>query len=295
MDIRSADLGLLLALDALLAELNVTRAAARLNISQPAMSAQLARLRDLFDDPLLVASGRKMVPTTRALDIQEPLHRALEDLTQLVRDRQSFEPSTSSRTFRIVALDYLHMVLTFPLIAAVQKVAPNIQFALLPFDPMTTWEMLENRKADLLLAWRQVTPQEAKARRIYDERLCAVQRFSHPRGTKKLSIAAYCNLAHVVVSHEGGLLRGPVDEELKKLGRKRHVVASVPTLLAVPPLVANSDLIASIPYRLAAQMKDKVEGFDLPFRGLRFEIMASWHPRLQNDPAHRWLREQIVP
>ena len=294
MDIRSGDLRLLLALDALLTELNVTRAAERLHISQPAMSAQLARLRHLFDDPLLVPSGRQMVPTSRALSLQEPLHHALEDLTQLVRDRQSFDPATSQRTFRIIAPDYLHMALTCPLIQAAEAVAPEVKFALLPFEQNTAWSMLEAHDADLLLAWKQATPIEAKARHIYDEKLSVIQRTGHPRGTKKLTLAAYCKLKHLVVSQEGQDFRGPIDEELEKSGRQRQVIASAASLLVAPSLIAKTDLVASIPSKLAFMMDDTIDQFDLPLPGLNFEILASWHPRLQNDPAHQWVRNLVV-
>lgn len=294
MDIRSSDLGLLLALDALLDECNVTRAAQRLNISQPAMSAQLARLRDLFDDPLLVSSGRKMLPTKRALALQDQLHRHLDGLSHLIRHRQSFDPATSTRTFRIIAPDYLHVIVTLPLIRAARAIAPTIQLVMLPYDPATAWTALERLEADLLVAWKEVTPSDARAKHIFSDRLCMVQRVGHPRGRKKLTLEVFCNLQHIVISPQGGSLRGPVDEELEKLDRSRTVVASVPTFLAASSLVANTDLVTSMPYRLALLMHDNIEIFELPFPPLTYEILSSWHARVHNDLGHKWLRELLA-
>lgn len=294
MDIRRSDLGLLMALDALLTERNVTRAAERLAISQPAMSAQLARLRDLFDDPLLVASGRQMMPTARAMAIQEPLRRVLDELSQIVRERQPFDLATSTRTFRIIAADYLHMTVSMPLLRAVQDMAPGVRIAMLPFNPATAWSMLEGLEADLLIAWKEVTPVEARARRIYEDQLCLVQRIGHPRGKKKLGVEALCKLKHVVISPEGGSLRGPVDDELDQLGLSRTVVASVPSFLAAPSLVAETDLVTSMPRRLALLMRDKVDIFELPLAPLRYQILASWHERMHQDLGHQWLRELVV-
>lgn len=293
MDIRQADLGLLLALDALLAEGNVTRASERLNISQPAMSAQLARLRDLFDDPLLVQSGRAMVPTARAISLQEPLHRSLLELSHLVRERRPFAPGTVSRAFRIIGADYLHVLVTLPLIRAVSAIAPNVQIVLLPFDRSAAWSQLENLDADLLVVWRQFTPEEAKAAPLFTDQLCLVQRKGHPRGTGAPGLDEICRYPSAIVAPEAGTLWGVVDEELKKLGRKRRVMTSMPSFLTVPLLVEQSDLIAAIPRRLASVNSDRLDLFDLPLPNMGFEMLLSWHPRMQADPGHRWLRRQI--
>jgi DNA-binding transcriptional LysR family regulator len=294
MDIRQADLGLLLALDTLLSERNVTRASERLNISQPAMSAQLARLRDLFDDPLLVQSGRTMVPTARAISLQEPLHQSLLELSQLVKERQPFDPGTTSRAFRIVGTDYLHMLVTLPLIRAVSVIAPNVQIVLLPFDKSAAWKQLENLEADLLVIWKQLTPEEAKVAPLFADQLCLIQRKKHPRGRKNPSVDEICQFPHAIIAPEAGALWGVVDDELKKLGKKRHIVASMPTFLTVPLLVEHSDLIAAIPRRLANINSDKLDSFDLPLPHMDFEMLLSWHPRVQADPGHQWLRKQIA-
>ncbi len=294
MDIRQSDLGLLLALDALLCERNVTRAAERLNISQPAMSAQLARLRDLFKDPLLVASGRQMVPTARAMALHEPLHHRLVELSQLVREHQPFEPPSTSRVFRIIAPDYLHMIVSLPLIHGIGASAPNVQIVLLPFERATAWQQLENLDADLLLVWRQLTPEEARATPILSDHLCFVQRARHPRGKTSPGVDELCQLSHAIIAPEAGALWGVIDDELRKVGKKRRIVASLPSFLTVPALVAQSDLVAAIPRRLANITPGSLEVFDLPLGNMDFEMLLSWHPRMQSDPGHQWLRQQIA-
>lgn len=295
MDMKQSDLGLLLALDALLSERNVTRASERMSISQPAMSAQLARLRDLFDDPLLVSSGRQMVPTALAMSLHEPLHRSLVELAQLIKERQPFDPGSTARVFRIIAADYLHLAVTLPLIREISEIAPNVQIVLLPYERATAWELLENLKADLLIVWKQFTPPEARATPIFTDRLCFVQRKHHPRHKEKPSVDEICRLSHAIIAPEAGSLWGIIDAELEKLGRERRVVASLPSFLAVPELVAQSDLVASIPRRLAEIKSDRLDAFDLPFANLEFEVLLSWHPRMHADPGHRWLRRLTVP
>lgn len=292
MDMRQSDLGLLLALDALLAERNVTRAARRLNISQPAMSAQLARLRDLFSDPLLVASGRQMVPTALAVSLQGELHLKLLELTQLVRERQPFDPSSTSRIFRIIAPDYLHTVVSVPLIREASRVTSNVQIVLLPFERSLAWRMLENLEADLLLMWRQLTPEEARATPLFREQLCFVQRKNHPRGKKNPTVEELCQFPHAIIAPDAGSLWGVVDDELQKLGRARHVVASLPSFMAVPALVASTDLVAAIPRKLAETTSERLNVFDLPLENMDFEILMSWHPRMHGDPGHEWLRKR---
>jgi len=294
MDLRQADLGLLIALDALISERSVTRAAERLGLSQPAMSAQLARLRDLFDDPLLVSSGKQMAPTQRAAEIQAPLHRLLDELTALVRERQAFDPSRSDRAFRVMATDYLHRIVSLPTMGFLAKAAPRVRLAMALHDAKHAWRALEDDEADLLIASDRLTPKDAKARVLMEEGFVFVQRKGHPRGREALDLDRFCTLDHILVSPEGGGFFGATDETLATLGRKRRVVVSLPSFLLAAPLVATTDLVAVLPERLARSMDDNFDILPLPFTSVRFNIVMSWHPRRQRDPGHQWLREQAV-
>jgi len=292
MDMKQSDIGLLIALDVLLEHESVTTAAEILGISQPAMSAQLARLRSLFNDQLLAASGRKLVPTARAMELKTPLRALLADLDLLVRQTAQFDPATTDRTFRVIGTDYIHDVLAPDLFAYVSDKAPGAKLALLSFDPATVWSQLEQDQADVALTTGMTLP-EARRRSGLTETFKVIQRKGHPRGTDPFSLDAFCEATHALISPEGGGFVGRADKLLASMGRSRRVACSLPNFLLAPRLIASSDLIALIPERLARLNKDLVDQFDPPFASPTFEVDLLWHPRRQNDPAHVWLRSLI--
>ncbi|MEM9250206.1 MAG: LysR family transcriptional regulator [Pseudomonadota bacterium] len=293
MDLRQSEIGLLIALDALLEQGSVTGAAQALGISQPAMSAQLARLRRLFNDPLLAASGRQLVPTSRAQEIRQPLRLLLADLDLLVRETAQFDPATTDRTFRLIATDYVHAVLSADLLRAFAHKAPRARLALLAFDPPAVWPQLEQDDADLALV-TGMTLLEARQRPGLQETFKVIQRKGHPRGTGAFTMDAFCAWDHVLVSPEGGGFFGAADKILAESGRTRRIACSVPSFLLAPTLVAGSDLICLVPVRLAALHAGLVDQFDPPFPAPDFSIDLLWHPRRQTDPAHSWLRSLVA-
>ncbi len=293
MDLKQSDIGLLIALDALLDAESVTSAAQMLGISQPAMSAQLARLRTLFNDPLLATSGRRLVPTVRALEIKQPLRALLADLDLLVRESVQFDPATTDRTFRIIGTDYVHAILSTGLLQAVAELAPKSRLALLPFDPPSLWTQLEQDKADLALV-TGMNPPEARRRPGLVEEFKVIQRKSHPRGVAPITIEAFCAAEHILISPEGGGFYGATDKLLAEQGRSRRIACSLPSFLLAPAVVAGSDLIAMMPSRLAALHGDLVDQFDPPFPSPEFAVDLMWHPRRQKDPAHIWFRSLVA-
>lgn len=294
MDLRRSDLGLLLALDALLAEGGVTRAAERLGISQPALSAQLARLRDVFGDPLLVPAGKRMAPTPLAEDLREPLHSLLDELQALVRERRAFEPAKDRRTLRVSATDYLHRVVTQPFADYLADAAPGVRLALLAFDARRAWTQLENDEIDLIVTSEGLTPEGARGRRLFDERFVYIQRPGHPRGTGPLDLDGFCHFDHILVSPVGGAFVGITDEALASVGRTRRVALSVPNFLLVVPLIAGSDRVAVVPERLARSYGRAVDVFEPPLPIPGFAVFSSWHSRRHRDLAHVWLRERLA-
>lgn len=293
MDLKQSEIGLLIALDALLEAQSVTGAAQTLGISQPAMSAQLARLRALFNDPLLASSGRKLVPTVRAMALKQPLRAHLAHLDLLVRESVQFDPATSDRTFRIIGTDYVHSVLSTALLQNVAMLAPKTRIALLPFDPTTLWSQLEQDDVDLALVTGMNLP-EAKRRSGLAEAFKVIQRKDHPRGTTRFTLDSFCAADHVLISPEGGGFYGATDKLLADLGRRRRISCSLPSFLLAPSVVAGSDLVAMIPTRLADLHLDRVEQFDPPFPSPQFSVDLLWHPRRQKDPAHVWLRSLVA-
>lgn len=297
IDIRGVDLNLLLSLDVLIEETNVTRAAARLGISQPGLSAQLARLRDIFGDPLLVPSetGRGMLPTVRAQQLKDPLHAALKDLETVIRQPVTFDPKTDARAFSIAASDNATIVLGLPLVERLREIAgPDVRIAFQTARADLIAAQLERGDVDLLIGSNKMLPPAMKARKLVDERYVMAQRKGHPRGTAPLDLDAYCGLKHVLVSTSGGSLRGFIDEQLEALGRRRSVVLSVHQFVLAPMVLEHTDYVATLPERFARRFADRLDVLELPFNAEGFSLFAGWHPRSHADPAHVWLRRELI-
>ncbi len=297
MDLRQIDLNLLVSLDALLAECNVTRAAKRLHVSQPALSAQLARLRQLFGDPLLLPAetGRGMTPTARALDLGPALHSALKDLESVVQHKPSFDPFTDVRTFQLAANDTGMVVLGLPLIEKLAAHAgPGIRIAFRVPDVELIGAQMEQGEVDLLLASERLVPPTMKTRPLIHGRFVMAQRKGHPRGSGPLDLDAYCALQHVLVTEIGGRLRGYIDETLESQGRRRSVVLSVEKFMLVPEILRNSDYVCTLPSMLMNRFADVLDMFELPFRDAGFGLRLAWHPRNHVDPAVTWMRDLLA-
>lgn len=297
MNLRGIDLNLLVTLDALLAECNVTRAAERLGLSQPTASTQLAKLREIFDDPLLVPAdkGRGMSPTARALALQAPLHAVLREVDSIVTRRPDFDPSTDARDFVIAATDGATAVLGLPLMERLHRVAGRgVRIAFVNPDRNIIAEQLESGGADLLIDSERFLPQTARTRTLVTERFVVTQRKGHPRGTRPMTLDEYCALEHVLVSPAGGNFVGYMDELLASLGRQRRVAISVQQFLVAPSVLESTDYLCTLPSRLAARHADRLDAFELPFPAETFTLHAAWHPRFHTDPQHRWLREQLL-
>ncbi len=292
MNIRQGDIGLLLALDALLKFESVSLAADHIGISQPAMSSQLKRLRSLFNDPLLTPSGRRLVATSQALSLQAELRRHLQGLDALVRERNRFVPFTTEQTFRVIGTDYVHSVLASSLEAFFGREAPSARLAFLPFAPRTLWSALENDSTDLALVTGMNLP-DAKVLPVLTEGFRVIQRKGHPRGMKPITLDEYCAARHVLVSPEGGGFDGLADQILASQNMRRQVAVSSPGFLLAPQLVSQSDSLCLIPSRIASLYSELVDSFAPPFETPTFDVEMLWHPRRQNDPSHQWFREAV--
>jgi DNA-binding transcriptional LysR family regulator len=291
-DIRTVDLNLLKALDALLDERNVTRAAARLALTQPAMSGMLTRLRESFDDPLFVRTQRGILPTQRALELAVPVKQVLSDIDALLQP-STFDPSTASLTLSIAATDYALHAIAVPYLAALRQRAPNIRVSLVPVETAQVQTEMERGRLDLALITPDSTPPDLRARRLFDERYVCVMRRDHPAAAGRgLTLDQFCALDHALVSYTGGAFSGVSDEALAKLGRKRRVTLSVKSFLIVPEILRASDLVAVVPSRLVADL-DGLAVFDPPIEIPGFTKIVAWHERTHRDPGHRWLRDLL--
>jgi DNA-binding transcriptional LysR family regulator len=288
------DLNLLLSLDVLLAEANVTRAARRLGLSQPALSAQLKQLRAAFDDPLLIPGARGMTLTSRAEALRAPLREALAQIQGVVASAQSFDPVRAGQTFRIVASDAIHSATSTLLAARLGTLAPGCRIALLSHDGVRTQEQMAAGEIDLWLGSRPSMPPNLRARVLYEEHFLCVMRRGHPLAGRPLDLDRFCELEHVLVSPGGGGFHGIVDDTLAARGRSRRVTVSLNSFLLVPAVVAASELVATVPARLARAWAQQLEVLAPPCEVVSFTVMMGWHGRAHADPAQRWLREQLV-
>jgi DNA-binding transcriptional LysR family regulator len=297
MDMNRADLNLLVSLDVLLEEANVTRAARRLKLSQPALSAQLVRLRDLFGDPLLLPAetGRGMTLTARAVGLRDPLRAALRDLDRVVTHAPEFDPAESTRAFQIAMSDNGVAILGVDLVAWVASHAgPGIRVAFRPVDPARIGALMENGDVDLLISIQSLIPPAMKARVLLEDRYLMAQRRGHPRGTTAPDLDTYCALRHVLVSLDGGGFHGFMDDYLHRLGRQRQVAVSVPQYHLMPDILEATDYVGVMPSRLVQRFARRLDAFELPIPTHDISLYASWHPRMQADAAHQWLRELVA-
>jgi DNA-binding transcriptional LysR family regulator len=294
VDLHRIDLNLLVSLDMLLAVRNVTHAARRLSLSQPALSAQLRQLRDLFRDPLLLPAARGMTPTARALELQVPLREMLATLSALVAERQPFNPAVAENIFRIAATDSIQIAVCVPLVARLRSLAPGVRVVLFPADSPRLAEQMASGELDLAFSTHQSMPEALKTRFLYDETFLCLLRRDHPSGSRPLDLDVFCRLDHVLISPAGGGFTGVVDDVLARLGRKRRVVVSLTSFLVAPALIAESDLICTVPARLARRSSDALNVLATPCEVGTFSVHMGWHPRTDSDPAQKWLREQVL-
>ncbi|HVW28752.1 MAG TPA: LysR family transcriptional regulator [Polyangiaceae bacterium] len=288
---RSPDLNLLEALDALLRELNVTRAAARLGISQSAMSHKLARLRDYFGDPLLVGGRGGMVPTPEAQRIGRSIRQAFVDLRAAMQDSSPFDPATSTRRFVMVCPDYA--AFSFLPRSRVMVAEEGPSTSLLVRDPWPGMlDALRDGSLDLIAGF-DLEPAAGLIRtKLFQDALVCIVRRDHPRVGKTLDLQTFAALPHLLVTRDPDKT-GPVDAALAAHGLERHVAMRVPYHLAAPFIVARSDLVVITTLALARDAASL-----LPLRILRcplplpiLKVTMAWHERNQNDPAHKWFRE----
>ena len=293
MDMKRSDLPLLISLDALLTELNVTKAASRLHISQPTLSGHLARLREMFGDPLLVPSetGRGMVATDRALALRPRLANALSSLRDAVAEPLRFDPATSTRTFVVASNDSVFTILALDVMAEVMRQGnPGLRMAVVPASDVNLVERMAKGEVDLYLGDLEKMPETLKARFLLSEDFVLAQRRGHPRGLGAPSLDEYCRLSHVVVSSRADFST-PVDDVLAALGSRRTVGAAVPSYNQVALVLSQTDGVASLPRRLLKRYTDFVDLIELPFSMPPFRLAMAWHPRAQGDAGAIWLRD----
>ncbi len=294
MNSSRIDLNLLVTLEALLTEQNVTKAATRLHLSQPAVSAQLARLRDMFDDPLLIPAQRGMTPTAKAIDLLEPLRQALDQVRASVVTHKNFNPAKNHLTATIACTDYLQMAIVKNLIGELRAQAPGIRVALRNLDVSQLEAQMARGEVDVALMTPSAAPPLLRTRHLFDECYVLIGRRGHPELGTAISTAQFSQLEHVIVSLQRNDFLTAVDDALAALGHRRKVVLSTTSFLLVPEIVAHSDLVALVPRRLVRERLDEFTVLSCPFPVEGFAVGMVWHGRNHGHQGHRWVREMIL-
>ncbi|MEO8875359.1 MAG: LysR family transcriptional regulator, partial [Polyangiaceae bacterium] len=283
------DLNLLVSLEALLIDLSVTRAASRLGVTQSAMSHALNRLRTQFDDPLLVRRGTEMAKTALAELLGSELGSALENIERLVATRSTFDPARAARRFSVIAGDYAQIAVVSPLLSRLRRVAPGVDVIVRSAnDPERA---LVDRQYALMIGPARMVPDALRRQALFTDRLVCVGRKKNPLMKRRIDLARYLKANHVLVSPRG-LPGGIVDDALEQRGEKRRVLLEVPSFLTAALVVSDSDLLVTMPARLAGLLASRfgLAKVDLPFETPAIELVQLWHERHQSDPALAWLR-----
>ena len=286
------DLNLLVALDVLLAEGSVARAAQRLRLSPSAMSRTLARLRETTGDPLLVRAGRGLVPTPRAVELRERVGQLVEDGQAVLRPAKTLNLRQLVRTFTLRTSEGFAENFGPDLIARVGEEAPGVQLRFMQ-KPDKDSGPLRDGIVDLETGViEETTGPEMRAQALFRDRLIGVVRTGHPMTNGKITPARYATGRHISVSRDG-LDKGPIDEALSPLGLEREIVTIVGGFSTALALARATDLIASVPERHTGNLRTGMHSFPLPVSTPEFTVSLLWHPRLDADQAHRWLRGHV--
>ena len=297
MNLQSIDLNLLVVFEALMDERNVTRAARRVGLSQPAMSNALTRLRRTFDDPLLVRTPSGMMPTPAAQALIPAVHGALSQLRAALDEKPAFNPAASNRAFHVLTSDYAEIVLLASLVGKLRQEAagltirvhrpPNV------FQPPSRTALSDS--FDLAIGFfpdaLSLDP-SVRSEVLFEEDNVCIAAANHPSIRSRMSIRQYASAQHAAVFYKS---EGPgvIDTILAQKGLTRQLAVLAPHFASVPFIVAESDLIATVPRRLAVRFSKalKLQVLPVPFTIPPFRLTMLWHERVESDSAHKWLRK----
>jgi DNA-binding transcriptional LysR family regulator len=294
INLAKLDLNLLMTLHALLEERSVTRAGKKLGLSQSATSHALNRLRKLFDDPLLVRTSDGMIPTPRAENLLEPLRQILLDIKQLVQT-PTFDPKTAQGTIQIVATDYATVVILPTVLKRVAEEAPHLNIECHHWRE-DTLEQLRSGAIDLALGGQNPPDSsEFNFQQLFVEDFVSIVRADHPVTQSEFTIEAFLAWSHALITVTNSRM-GYIDTILEKLGVERRILLRLPHFLSAPLIVAKTDLILTLPRRLAMLFAEfaNLSVLDPPVELDKFNYIQVWHKRRQHEPMHTWLREVIV-
>lgn len=283
------DFNLLVTLDVLLEEGNVTRAAERLRLSPSAMSRALARLRETTGDPLLVRAGRSLVPTPRAVELREQVRQLVQEAEAVLRPTEQFDLHQLSRTFTVRIRDGFVENFGARLLQRIHQEAPQVRLYFVPkLDRTSSALRTGNVDLELGVIGKAMSP-EIRTQGLFRDQFIGVVQLGHPLSQGDVTAERYAAGQHVVVSRHG-IDKGFIDTTLATLGLERQITTLVSDFSSALALAKGSMLIASVPEHYTGNLRTGLYSFPLPFTQAPITISMFWHPRLDADPAHRWLR-----
>ncbi|SAL78890.1 LysR family transcriptional regulator [Caballeronia choica] len=295
MNLRSIDLNLLLVFDTIYSERNISKAARKLALSQPTVSNALARLRERLDDPLFTRTSDGMVPTARAKTLADPIRQALDLIERGLRSDDAFDYAHSERRFVIAVEDYGETVIVPRFCDWLAQTAPNIRIKILrePGNQLTA--EMKDGEVDLTLDYFIQHDPSFRNERVLTEGLLTLSQREHPQLTGRLTLEQYLALRHVVLTPRAGSM-SIIDRALAKRGLRRHIALEVPHFQSMPVLVQTAGLLCTLPKRMAQLYADnfRVTAHTVPMRVPNFPIYLTWHSSADTDPAHMWLRQNLI-
>ncbi|MFN2643375.1 MAG: LysR family transcriptional regulator [Burkholderiales bacterium] len=292
MNVADVDLNLLRVFDAVLQERSVTAAGGRLGLTQPAVSNALARLRGLFGDALFVRTPVGMEATPFARGVADPVRQALALLDSALAHGPGFEPASATRAFRFYMSDIGQVEFLPPLLERVQRVAPGVRLEAVPSDLAHIADALSTGALDLAVGFLPNLGPPISRRRLFQDPYMCLMRAGHP--LKKLTRKAFAEASHVLVTYRSGGHR-VIEEALERAGVGRRIALRVPHFTVVPMVLERTDLILTIPARVARvyERRGNFRALPPPIPMPPAEVAVHWHERFEADPGNRWLREQI--
>lgn len=296
MDLDRVDMNLLVAFDALMTEGGVTAAANRLHVGQSSMSATLLRLRRLLDDPVLVRTGRKMVPTPLAESLRGPIHEALSQIDQLLTKRPVFDPTQDHRTFSILASEYATVAVLQPLSVRLRTIAPNVRLLIRPIWTTFMDDFIRNDFDFMIVPTKAIPPGATLSSELLylDPFVVAVDK-SNPKVIDRVDMELFSTLPYIAVRTPRSRIQTVIETELDALGIVRRTAVTTDFALA-PFLLRDTLLMTLIPATFASFLAEGVglKLFEPPMALQPLEESLFWNPRLQDEPAHRWLRSELL-
>lgn len=293
--ISRVDLNLFVVLEAIYSEGNITRASQKLNLTQPAVSHALARLRDSLNDPLFIRQGTQMLPTPFTRHLISPVQHALQTLSQSISEQPSFEPHSSQRRFCIALRDVLEASVLPPLLQHLQQHAPLIEIASVRVDRHDLETELTTGTLDLALDVPYAVSDKIEHSPLTHDQLVVVSRQHHPAISSPLSVESYLQQQHILVSsrRKGWALE---DVELNRMGLKRHITLRCQHYFAACKVVSETDLLLTMPehYARLANHQFNNQIWPFPLTSPKLDMHLYWHKSAQKDPAHQWLRHLII-